>query len=115
MRKMLAEEKLWKEEGIILMRGRNFAPIFVKKTKLYTFSNNDLKSLLLIALDELAILRYRRGVSWLQDDELCCSPYVDEENYDELMKETWDYEDKPPKNITYAVDQVKQDRTPRGD
>jgi len=112
---MLAEEKLWKEEGIILMRGRNFAPIFLKRTKLYTLSNGDLKSLLQLALDELAILRYRRGVSWLQDDELCCSPFVDEENYDALMKETWDYEDKPPKNISYAVDEVKQVRTPRGD
>jgi len=112
---MLAEEKLWKEEGIILMRGRNFAPMFLKRTKLYTLSNGDLKSLLQLALDELAILRYRRGVSWLQDDELCCSPFVDEENYDALMKETWDYEDKPPKNISYAVDEVKQVRTPRGD
>jgi len=89
--------------------------MFLKRTKLYTLSNGDLKSLLQLALDELAILRYRRGVSWLQDDELCCSPYVDEENYDELMKETWDYEDKPPKNISYAVDYVKQDRTPSGD
>ena len=115
MNNMLAEEKLWKEEGIILMRGRNFAPIFLKRTKLYTLSRGDLKNLLQLALDELAILRYRRGVSWLQDDELCCSPFVDEDNYDELMKETWDYEDKPPKNITYAVDHVKQDRTPRGD
>ena len=98
-----------------MMRGRNFAPIFLKRTKLYTLTNGDLKSLLQLALDELAVLRYRRGVSWLQDDELCCSPFVDEENYDELMKETWDYEDKPPKNVTDTVDHVKQDRTPSGD
>ena len=65
---MNEEEKLWKEEGIVLVGGtvRN-APVFLNKKKLNKFSNADLKRYLLDALDELVILRYRRGFSWLDE------------------------------------------------
>ncbi len=65
---MNEEEKLWKEEGIVLVGStmRN-APVFLNKKKLNKFSNADLKRYLLDALDELVVLRYRRGFSWMDE------------------------------------------------
>ena len=65
---MNEEEKLWKEEGIVLVGStmRN-APVFLNKKQLNKFSREDLKRYLLDALDELGILRYRRGFSWMDE------------------------------------------------
>ena len=54
---MNEEEKLWKEEGIVLVGStmRN-APVFLNKKQLNKFSREDLKRYLLDALDELVIL-----------------------------------------------------------
>ena len=65
---MNEEEKLWKEEGIVLVGStmRN-APVFLNRKQLNKFSNADLKRYLLDALDELVVLRYRRGFSWMDE------------------------------------------------
>ena len=65
---MNEEEKLWKEEGIVLVGSpmRN-APVFLNKKQLNKFSREDLKRYLLDALDELVVLRYRRGFSWMDE------------------------------------------------
>ena len=65
---MNEEEKLWKEEGIVLVGStmRN-APVFLNKKQLNKLSREDLKRYLLDALDELVILRYRRGFSWMDE------------------------------------------------
>ena len=65
---MNEEEKLWKEEGIVLVGKtvRN-APVFLNRKKINAFSREDLKRYLLDALDELVLLRYRRGFSWMDE------------------------------------------------
>jgi hypothetical protein len=65
---MNEEEKLWKEEGRVLVGStmRN-APVFLNKKQLNKFSREDLKRYLLDALDELVVLRYRRGFSWMDE------------------------------------------------
>ena len=65
---MNEEEKLWKEEGIVLVGStmRN-APVFLNKKQLNKFSREDLKRYLLDALDELVVLRCRRGFSWMDE------------------------------------------------
>ena len=65
---MNEEEKLWKEEGIVLVGStmRN-APVFLNNKQLNKFSREDLKRYLLDALDELVVLRYRRGFSWMDE------------------------------------------------
>ena len=65
---MNEEEKLWKEEGIVLVGStmRN-ALVFLNKKLLNKFSREDLKRYLLDALDELVVLRYRRGFSWMDE------------------------------------------------
>ena len=65
---MNEEEKLWKEEGIVLVGStmRN-APVFLNKKQLNKFSREDLKRYLLDALYELVLLRYRRGFSWMDE------------------------------------------------
>jgi len=59
------EEKLWKEDGLVLIKGQQVAKTFLRKNKLWTFNNEELKVFLIAAVTELVRLRSSEDDDWI--------------------------------------------------